>query len=85
MNPSEGVICKLYKSASLELVEFINNLKKVMVQRSLIYWDDTVIMIKTHRTCMHFYGDETISYYTAHKRKDLAGVVEDDIHPLPIQ
>lgn len=28
---------------------------------------------------MRFYGDESISYYTAHDQKNLAGLIEDDI------
>lgn len=79
MNPSEGFVCKLYKRASGELKDFKEDLRKNMICRSLLYWDDTVIMIQTERACMRFYGDENISYYTAHAAKDLEGIIEDDI------
>lgn len=79
MNPSEGFICKLYMRAALKLADFIKNLRAVMIQRAILYWDDTVIMIKTRRACMRFYGDESISYYTAHENKNLEGLLADDI------
>lgn len=82
MNPSEGFISKLYKRASNNLGIFMNELKKVLICRDLVYWDDTVIMIQTQRACMRFYGDETISYYTAHEHKDLDSLIEDDILTL---
>lgn len=53
-----------------------------MIQRSLLYWDDTVININTERGCLRFYGDETISYYTAHEKKDLEGIEEDKVLTL---
>lgn len=79
MNPCEGFICKLYKRAANGLADFKAELRKAMITRTLVYWDDTVIMIQTARACMRFYGDETISYYTAHDAKGLDGLVEDDI------
>lgn len=82
MSPSEGFICKLYQRAAKALEEFRTELKRVMIQRAILYWDDTVIMIKTHRSCMRFYGDETISYYTAHDKKDLEGLLEDNVLAL---
>lgn len=82
MLPSEGYICKLYKRASKALTEFMSDLKVRLIQRAIIYWDDTVIMIKTNRACMRFYGDETISYYTAHSKKDFESLLEDNILPL---
>lgn len=82
MNPSEGFICKLYKRASLGLAEFMADLRLLLIRRAVVYWDDTVIMIKTRRACMRFYGDETISYYTAHESKDLNGLVEDNVLEL---
>lgn len=79
MNPSEGFVCKLYKRASEGLKQFKADLRKNMICRTLLYWDDTVIMIQTERACMRFYGDEAIAYYTAHDAKDLNGIIEDDI------
>lgn len=62
MHLSEGYISKLYKRASEGLTDFMAELRRVMITKSLLYWDDTVIMIQTKRACMRFYGDETISY-----------------------
>lgn len=82
MDPSEGFICKLYRRASMALGEFMAELKCLMIQRAILYWDDTVIMIKTSRSCMRFYGDESISYYTAHASKDLNSLLKDNILPV---
>lgn len=82
MNPSEGFICKLYKRGTENLVEFMKDLKSLMIQRTLLYWDDTVITIQAKRACMRFYGDETISYYTAHDSKDLDSILEDNVLTL---
>lgn len=79
MNPSEGFICKLYKRAADGLETFMMDLRRALICRTLVYWDDTVIMIQTKRACMRFYGDETISYYTAHEHKDMDSIFEDDI------
>lgn len=82
LHPSEGYICKLYKRASNCLVVFMADLKRFMIRRTLLYWDDTVIMILTQRACIRFYGDEQISYYTAHEKKDLDGIIEDNVLDL---
>lgn len=82
ITPSEGFICKLYQRASMALAEFMAELRCLMLQRTILYWDDTVIVIKTSRSCMRFYGDESISYYTAHDRKDLDRLLEDNILPV---
>ncbi|MCD7955829.1 MAG: transposase, partial [Lachnospiraceae bacterium] len=34
------------------------------------------------RACIRFYGDEQISYYTAHEKKDLDGIIEDNVLDL---
>ncbi|MDO4927394.1 MAG: hypothetical protein Q3980_17305, partial [Turicibacter sp.] len=44
---SEGFICKLYKRASENLQEFMAGLKRRLIKRVLLYWDDTVVMIQT--------------------------------------
>lgn len=82
VEPSEGFICSLYTKSAKLLKEFLFDLKTLMVRRSLLYWDDTVIMVMTKRCCMRFYGDETIAYYTAHEKKDLDGLIEDNILDL---
>lgn len=78
-NPCEGYVAKLQGRAAKRLEEFMSDLFKVLITRSLISWDDTVIMINTARGCLRFYGDETIAYYVAHEKKDLEGVIEDGV------
>lgn len=82
IHPCEGFVCKLYLRAARGLVVFRTDLKRYMIQKTLLYWDDTVIMILTRRACMRFYGDEQISYYTAHEKKDLEGIIEDNVLDL---
>lgn len=82
LHPSEGYICNLYTMASKNLTVFMAGLKRIIIQRTLLYWDDTVIMILTQRACMRFYGDEQISYYTAHKKKDMDSIIEDNVLDL---
>lgn len=82
LHPSEGYVCKLFRRAAKELGNFKAGLKKIMLQKSVLFWDDTVIMIHKHRACMRFYGDERISYYTAHEKKDLDSLIEDNVLDL---
>jgi hypothetical protein len=79
MTQSEGYIAKLQSRAAAEVSMFVAELKTELVRRSLVYWDETVIMINTARSCLRFYGDDTISLYTAHARKDMAGIDEDGV------
>lgn len=79
LRPSEGYVCKLCRRAAKGLKDFKAGLKKAMIQRTVLFWDDTVIMINKHRACMRFYGDERISYYTAHEKKDLDSLIEDNV------
>ena len=81
LTPCEGYRAKLQKRAAKGLMEFREDLYKVLIKRKLIYWDDTVIMILTVRGCFRFYGDERIAYYTAHEKKDMAGINEDNVLP----
>lgn len=76
---SEGYIAKLQKKASKKLEGFKKDLYKEILKQKLLYWDDTVIMINTKRACLRFYGNEKIAYYSAHKHKDEAGILEDNI------
>ena len=79
---SEGFISKLYKRAAVILETFLAELRVLLIQKTLLYWDDTVIMIKTARGCMRFYGDDSVSYYTAHLHKDMDSLLDDDILPV---
>ena len=82
LTPCEGYVAKLQKRAAKGLIQFRNDLKRLLITRSIVYWDDTVIMISTTRGCFRFYGDETIAYYTAHAKKDMAGIDEDNVLAL---
>lgn len=77
--PSEGYIAKLPKKASKKLASFKRDLRLLILTRRVLYWDDTVISILAKQAYLRFYGDEQISYYTAHERKDLPGILEDRI------
>lgn len=76
---TEGFIAKLQKVASSKLEPFKNQLYKKVLERKILYWDDTVIMINTKRACLRFYGDEKIAYYTAHEQKNEEGIKKDAI------
>ena len=76
---SEGYISKLQKRASDKLKQFKKDLYKKVLQLKLLYWDDTVIMINTKRSCLRFYGNDNIAYYTAHLKKDEEGINEDQV------
>ena len=82
MHPSEGYIAKLQKRAARGLEMFMSDLKILLIQRNVLYWDDTVIMINTARACLRFYGDESISFFTAHEHKDIESLEDDNILPL---
>lgn len=76
---SEGYIAKLQKQASQKLEKFKNNLYKKVLKLELLYWDDTVIMINTKKSCLRFYGNDKIAYYTAHETKGEKSILEDEI------
>jgi len=82
LNPSEGYIAKLQKRAAKRLEEFENDLRRLIIQQSIVYWDDTVIFVNTRRECMRFYGTEQIALYTAHEHKDMESLEDDNILPL---
>lgn len=76
---SEGYIAKLQKRAASKLEKFIIDLKFYITHLSLVYWDDTVIMINKTRGCMRFYGNEDVALYCAHSKKNKAGLDKDNI------
>ncbi len=82
LTPCEGYVAKLQKRAAKGLMQFRQDLKMVLITRRIVYWDDTVIMIMTQRGCFRFYGDEYIAYYTAHEKKGMAGIDEDNVLAL---
>ena len=77
--PSEGYVAKLQPRAAKGIESFYEDLMKALITRSILYWDDTVVMADGKRICLRFYGDETIAYYVAHEKKDMNGVIEDGI------
>ena len=79
LTPCEGYIAKLQKRAAKNLKPFREDLYKELIGLSLIYWDDTVVMILTSRGCFRFYGNERIAYYTAHEKKDMSGIERDNV------
>ena len=79
VNPCDGYMAKLQKRASSLLAKFREDLRNLLIERPVVYWDDTVIMIDKKRGCLRFYGDERIAWYAAHAQKDLDGILEDQI------
>lgn len=77
--PSGGYIAKLMKRAAGKLDPFMSDLFKDLIKRTLLYWDDTVVMADKKRICLRFYGDEDIAYYVAHDKKDMDSIVEDGV------
>lgn len=79
IKPSEGYIFKMTRRAAGKLKKFVNDVKDACVRQKILYWDDTVIFINTKRGCMRFYGNERLAFYTAHEKKDAAGIEADGI------
>ena len=79
IRPSEGYIFKLTRRAARKLKKFVSDVKDACVRQKILYWDDTVIFINTKRGCMRFYGNERVAFYTAHEKKDAAGIEADGI------
>lgn len=79
INVSVGYIAKLQKKLYGCLVGFNEELKRSVIQLSLLHWDDTVIAIDKQRACLRFYGDEKLAYYRAHEHKDKVGLDDDQI------
>ncbi len=82
LTPCEGYIAKLQDRAAKGLIPFREDAKRAVISSRIVYWDDTVISIMKKRGCLRFYGDEMISYYTAHLKKDMAGIDEDNLLAL---
>ena len=79
LTPCDGYVAKLQVRAARGLRQFRDDLKRILITRKIVYWDDTVIMILTKRACFRFYGDETIAYYTAHAHKDMESLDDDNV------
>lgn len=79
LTPCEGYIAKLQARAAKGLRQFREDLKRMLITKRIVYWDDTVIFILAERACFRFYGDETIAYYTAHAHKDMESLDDDNV------
>jgi len=79
LNLSEGFIAKIQKRASKKLEEFVEDLRKEVIQLPVVYWDDTVIMIDKKRSCLRYYGNENTALFKAHLRKNKEGLDDDNI------
>lgn len=77
VKPSEGYICSLQRKAAKKLMPFYRDLRGELIQRHMLYWDDTVARINGKNGCLRVYLDERMAYYCAHEHKDLAGVLDD--------
>ena len=79
IKPSEGYVAKVQSRAAKALVAFHNDLRRELLKRLLVYWDDTVVYANTKRICLRFYGDERVAFYVAHESKDMKGILLDGI------
>lgn len=77
--PSEGYISKLNKRLYNRLEAFDHELKREIIKLKVLHWDDTVIFISGNRSCLRFYGNDQIAYYSAHSHKDKEGLDKDGI------
>ena len=80
--PSEGFLAKLQGRAAKVLMPFSEEIRRHLLQQSLIHWDDTVIMVNQKRACLRFYGDEKFALFKAHQQKNKDGVMEDQLLTL---
>lgn len=78
---SQGYLSKLQKRFSRKLASFVEEVRTACISSDLICWDDTVVFINTSRACFRFYGNDRIALYYAHMKKDLAGILEDNVLP----
>lgn len=72
--PSEGFLAKLQGRAAKVLMPFSEEMRKHLLQQSLIHWDDTVIMVNQKRACLRFYGDEKFAFLKPIDRKIKMGL-----------
>ena len=77
ISPSEGYLAKLPMTKLKKLSEFRIVLKNLMLQRTLVYWDDTVININTRKAACAFTEMKHSHIIRLMRRKDLEGIEED--------
>ena len=81
LTPCDGYIAKLQKRAAKGLTQFYNDAREYLLTLDILYWDDTVVFVNKVRACLRFYGNEEIAFFTAHMKKDLPSVLEDNVLP----
>lgn len=79
VEPCDGYIAKLQKRNAKALRQFRDDLRNLLIEQPILYWDDTVIMIDKKRGCLRFYGNEKIAWYIAHSHKDMESILQDAI------
>lgn len=79
INMSEGYMVKLQKQCANNLTSFISDLKVKLINEKQLNWDDTVIAINKKRSCLRYYGNESLALYTAHEQKNKMGIDDDGI------
>lgn len=76
---SEGYIAKLQKKCYENLAGFLSDLKIKILNEPIIHWDDTGLQVDTKKSCLRYYGTKKLALYTAHEKKNKAGLDEDGI------
>lgn len=79
IEPCEGYLAKLQKTASKGLEKFIQELHEAIVNSEIVYWDDTVIKIDKNQSCMRYYGNDDICLFKAHEKKNKLSLDKDNI------
>ena len=82
IEPCEGYIAKLQKQTSKKLIPFIEEIRNAIIASEIVYWDDTVISINGKQSCMRYYGNDSVSLFKAHEKKDKEGLDKDNILKL---
>ena len=82
IEPCEGYIAKLQRQTSKKLIPFIEEIRNAIIASEIVYWDDTVISINGKQSCMRYYGNDSVSLFKAHEKKDKEGLDKDNILKL---
>lgn len=82
IEPCEGYLAKLQRTASKSLNSFVEELRKELIKSDKVYWDDTVINVNKKQSCMRYYGNDYICLFKAHEKKNKEGLDKDNILSL---
>lgn len=80
--PAASYAAKLLPRAAGHLHGFMSDLRLLSLAQPILYWDDTVCSILTHRSCIRFYGTESFTLLRAHWTKSRETLDEDGILSL---